>query len=111
MLQLSERAFRYRMLIVDDETSLRALGKSILETQGYEVHCAEDGFEALAALKRALPDVIISDLQIPNMNDFEFLSVVQQRFPAVPVIVIGRVLGCIDSRECLGRRILPGGQL
>jgi CheY-like chemotaxis protein len=55
--------------------------------------------------------MIISDLQMPNMNDFEFLSVVQQRFPAVPVIVIGRVLGCIDSRECLGRRILPGGQL
>jgi CheY-like chemotaxis protein len=88
MLQLSERAFRYRVLIVDDEPSLRALGKCILESQGYEVHCAEDGFEALAALKRALPDMIISDLQMPNMNGFEFLSVVRQRFPAVPVIVI-----------------------
>jgi CheY-like chemotaxis protein len=83
-----ERTFRYRVLIVDDELSLRLLGKSILESQGYEVHCAEDGFEGLAALKKALPDMIISDLQMPNMNGFEFLSVVRQRFPTVPVIVI-----------------------
>jgi CheY-like chemotaxis protein len=83
-----EPTFRYRVLIVDDEASLRSLGKSILESQGYEVHCAEDGFEGFAALKRALPDIIISDLQMPNMNGFEFLSVVRQTFPAVPVIVI-----------------------
>jgi CheY-like chemotaxis protein len=83
-----ERTFRYRVLIVDDEASLRSLGKSILESQGYEVHCAGDGFEGLTALKNALPDMIISDLQMPNMNGFEFLSVVRQRFPAVPVIVI-----------------------
>jgi CheY-like chemotaxis protein len=79
---------RYRVLIVDDEANLRTLGKSILESQGYEVHCAADGFEALTALKIAVPDMIISDLQMPNMNGFEFLSVVRQRFPAVPVIVI-----------------------
>jgi CheY-like chemotaxis protein len=83
-----ERTFRYRVLIVDDEASLRSLGKSILESQGYEVRCAEDGFEGLAALKNALPDMIISDLQMPNMNGFEFLFVIRQRFPAVPVIVI-----------------------
>jgi CheY-like chemotaxis protein len=87
-ISLPERTFRYRVLIVDDEVNLRVLGKSILESQGYEVHCAEDGLEGLAALKRALPDMIISDLQMPNMNGFEFLSVVRQRFPAVPVIAI-----------------------
>jgi CheY-like chemotaxis protein len=79
---------RYQVLIVDDEANLRTLGKSILESQGYEVHCAGDGFEGLTALKNAVPDMIISDLQMPNMNGFEFLSVVRQRFPAVPVIVI-----------------------
>jgi len=98
-VSLPERTFRYRVLIVDDEVDLRLLGKSILESQGYEVHCAEDGFEGLAALKRALPDMIISDLQMPNMNGFEFLSVVRQRFPAVPVIVIsGELLGDLPNR-------------
>jgi CheY-like chemotaxis protein len=73
---------------VDDEANLRVLGKSILESQGYEVHCAEDGVEGLTALSRLVPDMIISDLQMPNMNGFEFLSVVRQKYPAVPVIVI-----------------------
>jgi PleD family two-component response regulator len=53
VISVPERTFRYRVLIVDDEASLRLLGKTVLESQGYEVHCAEDGFEGLAALKRA----------------------------------------------------------
>jgi CheY-like chemotaxis protein len=59
---------------VDDEEHLRYLGKTVLESQGYEVLCAADGFEALAALKKSLPDMIISDLRMRNMNGFEFLS-------------------------------------
>ncbi len=63
-------------------------GKVLLESQGYEVLLAEDGFEALIALKRSLPDIIISDLCMPNMSGFELLSVVRRRFPTIPVIVI-----------------------
>ena len=80
--------FPYRILIVDDAPTLRALGKMMLETQGYEVLCAEDGFGGLAALKQSLPDMIISDLHMPNMNGFEFLFVVRRRFPDIPVVVI-----------------------
>ena len=76
------------MLIVEDDPGLRQVGKLVLESQGYEVHVAGDGFEALIALKRSLPDIIISDLSMPNMNGFELLSVVRRRFPAIPVIVI-----------------------
>jgi CheY-like chemotaxis protein len=102
--------FPYRVLIVDDEPSLRFLGKSILESQGYEVHCAEDGFEALAALKNALPDMIISDLEMPNMNGFEFLSVVRHRFPAVPVIVIsGEFSGVSVPESVLADAFFPKG--
>lgn len=81
-------AFPYRILVVDDEPCLRDLGKMLLEAQGYEVRCAEDGFEGLAALKQSLPDIIISDLQMPNMSGFEFLSVVRRRFPTIPVIAM-----------------------
>ena len=84
----SSESFPYRILIVDDEPSLREIGKLLLEAQGYEVLCAEDGFEGLIALKKSLPDIIISDLRMPNMNGFEFLCVVRRRFPAIPVIVI-----------------------
>ncbi len=87
-MDTSTCTFRYRILIVDDEPSLRQVGKMLLEAQGYEVHCASDGFEGLATLKKALPDLIISDLRMPNMNGFEFLSVVRRRFPMIPVVVI-----------------------
>jgi CheY-like chemotaxis protein len=85
---LPDSSFPFRILIVEDEPRLREVAKLVLESQGYEVHTAEDGFEALIALKRSLPDIIISDLSMPNMNGFELLSVVRRRFPTIPVIVI-----------------------
>jgi CheY-like chemotaxis protein len=107
---LHENAFSYRVLIVDDEENLRQLGKHILQSQGYEVHCAGDGFEGLTALKKSLPDVIISDLQMPNMNGFEFLSVVRQRFPAVPVVVIsGEFSGISVPESVLADAFFPKG--
>jgi CheY-like chemotaxis protein len=80
--------FPYRVLMVDDDEVICRLGKAVLESQGYEVLCAHDGFQGLAALKQSLPDVIISDLQMPKMNGFEFLSVVRKRFPQIPIIAI-----------------------
>jgi len=86
----------YRILFVDDEERLRVTTKAILESQGYEVLCAKDGLDGLASLKERLPDLVISDLQMPNMNGFEFLSVVRQRFPHLPVIVISGEFSGVD---------------
>jgi CheY-like chemotaxis protein len=63
--------FRYRILLVDDDERIRTTAHALLEAQGYVVLCAADGFEGLSALKQSLPDVIISDLRMPNMNGFE----------------------------------------
>lgn len=82
----------------------------ILVAQGYEVSGAEDGFEGLAALKQSLPDIIISDLQMPNMNGFEFLSVVRRRFPMIPVIVIsGEFSGLSVPESVLADAFFPKG--
>jgi CheY-like chemotaxis protein len=86
----------YRILFVDDEEGLRMTTKAILESQGYNVLCAKDGLDGLAALAKWLPDLIISDLQMPNMNGFEFLAVVRQRFPHLPVIVISGEFSGVD---------------
>jgi len=89
---------------------LRELGRMLLVAQGYEVRGAEDGFEGLAALKQSLPDIIISDLQMPNMNGFEFLSVVRRRFPTIPVIVIsGEFLGISVPESVLADAFFPKG--
>jgi len=107
---MATKPFRYRILIVDDEPGLRALGSMLLGAQGYEVQCAADGFEGLTALKQSLPDIIISDLRMPNMNGFEFLSVVRRRFPSIPVIVIsGEFTGNAVPESVLADAFFPKG--
>lgn len=60
----------------------------ILSEEGYDVTTAGDGVEALAELRKSLPDLIISDLHMPRMSGIEFLSVVRRRFPAIPAIAV-----------------------
>lgn len=75
-----------KILVVDDEPSVRNSLAMILAAEGYEVATAEDGFDALLQLKQALPDVIVSDLNMPRMSGFELLSVVRRRFPQPAVV-------------------------
>jgi CheY-like chemotaxis protein len=108
---MAESSFKYRILIVEDDPTLREFGKLLLLAQGYEVLCAEDGFEGLAALKQSLPDIIISDLRMPNMNGFEFLSVVRRRFPGIPVIAIsGEFSGLSVPESVLADAFFSKGQ-
>jgi CheY-like chemotaxis protein len=78
--------FRYRILVVDDEPSVREMARQVLESEGYEVHTANDGVAGLNALIKSLPDLIISDLTMPWMSGFEFLAIVRKRFPRIATI-------------------------
>ena len=60
----------------------------LLVSAGYEVSKAEHGFSALLQLRRDVPDLILSDLNMPQMSGFEFLSVVRRRFPDVLVVAM-----------------------
>jgi CheY-like chemotaxis protein len=80
--------FRFRILVVDDEASIRETAGQVLESQGYEVLTAVDGVEGLHALSKSLPDLIISDLNMPRMSGFEFLAVVRERFPHIATIAM-----------------------
>ena len=80
--------FRFRILVVDDESLLRETARLILEGEGYEVVTAKDGLDGLNALRKSLPDLIISDLNMPRMSGFEFLAVVRERFPHIATIAV-----------------------
>ena len=80
--------FDYRILVVDDDPAVLETSALVLRQRGYEVRTASSGFAALAELRRSLPDVIISDLRMPNMSGFELLSVVRRRFPHIAVVAV-----------------------
>ena len=80
--------FRFRILVVDDEPSIREAVREMLESGGYEVLTAVDGLDGLHALSKSLPDLIISDLNMPRMSGFEFLAVVRQRFPHIATVAV-----------------------
>jgi CheY-like chemotaxis protein len=79
------------LLIVDDDAALRTSLSAILTTFGHRVRSAADGFSALAVLRLELPDIIVSDLNMPRMCGFEFLSVVRRRFPTIQVIAMSSI--------------------
>jgi CheY-like chemotaxis protein len=77
-----------RVLVVDDEPIILETMTEVLEGEGFTVRTAEDGFAALALLRQTQPDLIISDLRMPNMSGFELLSIIRRRYPHIPVIAI-----------------------
>lgn len=79
---------RLRLLVVDDEPSLRTSLSLVLRQLGYDVRSAGDGFSALSEIREETPDILLSDLNMPGMSGFELLSVVRRRFPEIPVIAM-----------------------
>jgi CheY-like chemotaxis protein len=76
------------LLIVEDDVPILALLSVILAKSGYRVRSAEDCFSALVEMRSEIPDIILSDLDIPGMAGFELLSVVRCWFPAIHVIAM-----------------------
>ncbi len=76
------------ILVVEDEPSIRTSMSLVLAESGYIVRNAEDGFSALSEIRREIPDIMLSDLNMPGMSGFELLSVVRQRFPAIQTIAM-----------------------
>lgn len=61
-------------LIVDDSSTIRKITRKIVEEFGFSCSEAEDGLQACDACKRLMPDAIILDWNMPNMNGLEFLK-------------------------------------
>ncbi|MCB0414681.1 MAG: sigma-54-dependent Fis family transcriptional regulator [Bdellovibrionales bacterium] len=68
-----------RILVVDDEESIREFLEIMLRKEGYEVTCAEDGQKALDLIEKKSFDMVISDLQMPNKTGIELLQEVRNQ--------------------------------
>ena len=78
------------ILVVDDEASARDLLRLHLSSAGYEVLVAEDAIAAGYMVLRRPPDLIISDVNMPHMDGFEFIAALRsdKALPYIPVIFL-----------------------
>jgi len=76
-----------KILLVDDEESIHLLYREELEEEGYEVHSALSGEEALEKLKIVHPDLVILDINMPGMNGIDALRRIKEINPNLKVIL------------------------
>ncbi len=77
-----------RILIVDDEVDALDLMEELFQKNGYETYTARNGLEALSIIRDHEPDIMISDLVMPEMDGMKLLDVVSKKYPDIAVIMI-----------------------
>lgn len=75
------------VLIVDDSLTQRVLIQSLLENAGFRVTAACDGREALAAVRGERPELIVTDLEMPEMDGLDLVRAIKHEFSDLPVVL------------------------
>ncbi|HEX3232644.1 MAG TPA: response regulator [Gemmatimonadales bacterium] len=75
-----------RILVLDDETAIRALVARVLDEEGYEVVTAADGFAGLEAAKSTQFDLVITNNCMPGMSGSEVMDRLHVLFPTLPLL-------------------------
>ncbi len=89
-----------QVLIVDDEEQMLLAMETVLQGLGHQVLKARDGREALDILERAKPDLVISDMRMPEMTGLELLSKIHEKDAQLPVVMItayGTITQAVDA--------------
>jgi two-component system chemotaxis sensor kinase CheA len=90
----------HRILVADDSVTSRMLLKNILESGGYQVTTAIDGMEAFTTLRAGEFDLVVSDVEMPRMDGFEFTAKIrtEKRYSDLPVVLV-TALASREHRE------------
>ena len=89
-----------KILLVEDDASLREIYSIRLTAEGYEVVSAGDGEEALAAAVREKPDLVISDVMMPKISGFDMLDILRQTPETKDIrVIMMTALSSEDQRE------------
>lgn len=92
-----------RILVVDDDDSLRWVLQTQLEEMGYQVSTAEDGHVALAAISRDAPSLVLTDWKMPGLSGIELLQRIRDGYPDLPVVIMtayGTIQSAVEAMRC-----------
>jgi len=83
-----------RILVIDDEQAVGELIRILLTRNGYDVGTAESGREGLRQVEALRPDLVITDITMPDMEGIELISILRKQHGDVPIIAMsGNVVG------------------
>jgi DNA-binding response OmpR family regulator len=93
-----------RILVVDDEPTIRELVADALREAGYHIDTAANGADALQLMLRHAPHAIVLDLMMPTLdgNGFVELKRLNPRFATIPILMVTAAYGAYDAAERLG---------
>lgn len=86
---------RVRILVVDDEPQIRAVVRAILESAHYDIELADDGKRAIEQIDEWEPDLVITDLVMPDQEGMELIRQLRAAYPALAIIAMS---GARDGR-------------
>lgn len=100
-----------QILVVDDEPSIRESLGMLLTSVGYDVALAENGVRAVSHLDLAVPDLIVTDLNMPEMSGMELITHARSRYPATLIVAMsGEYQGDSVPAGLIADRYYPKGQ-
>lgn len=89
-----------RVMVIEDDASIRAVLAELLAYEGYTTETAANGLQALARMRNARPDAIVLDLMMPVMNGFQLVQAMRHEsdLASVPMLVVTAALDA--ARQC-----------
>ena len=90
-----------KILVADDETDIIEVVEMLLSSEGYEVIKAHDGLEALEVVRNVIPDLIILDIMMPEIDGVEVCKRMRmmEKIKNIPIIMFSAKLSAIDKKE------------
>jgi two-component system, chemotaxis family, chemotaxis protein CheY len=77
-----------RILVIDDDPSLRRSMRKVLERSGHEVIEAEDGDKGMRLVREVPPDLVVTDLLMPEKEGIETIQELRAEFPEIPIVAV-----------------------
>jgi CheY-like chemotaxis protein/anti-sigma regulatory factor (Ser/Thr protein kinase) len=103
---------RFEIIVVDDDTIICKVLHELFSSQGYIIRTAGNGIEALNLIEQKIPDLVISDIQMPGMGGFELFRILKSKYPSVKHIMmtsydVDRYISSVREHN-IGNIILKG---
>lgn len=96
-MSASEVASRPRVLIAEDDDSLRRLLELRLDADGFDAHTASDGVQALAAMEDWVPDIVVCDVMMPHLSGISVVREMRDRDATASVPIVLLTARCFDE--------------